>query len=375
MIIRPSVAQKDLARRLETLLQQNNVEQYLHEVLAAFKGALGQLQNAALIYLFCELENRFQNYRQVHFRLLYTNFFTALRDSFFIPQLWSYGLELDYIQLSNLLTESGIRLPQSPAGQEMKNKILTEWRQSGPRLGIVQIIKVFLLDCLIGIPLSQAKIDFIKRFADIPGYFVFNASFGIAELKAIFNRLFSSRDEIIKIFEQHVFAAEFFQKETLAQKACLFWFVTVFASIIYEMDAVWLSIYPRFKEIFFWAIENDQTELAFSMHYPLSHLYGNLTQTQEELRKFNEEIDQPFCEYIIHRLIPRYQLKPAQKRQVVKQVHIGFVYDRLVRNSPFMVLYSVLKALTEFNDGRYKFFVYDIECVDKSPSDPDCVAG
>ncbi|MBF0495586.1 MAG: hypothetical protein HQK58_03265 [Deltaproteobacteria bacterium] len=374
MIIHPHIPQKDLGREWVALILQNNIAQYLNEVLAAFSTPFGEGPYSPLINLFLELEKRFPNHRNPLHRTHYANFFLALRESFFIPRLWSCRFELDYFNISDLLTESGIRLTPSSASEDIKDRILTDWLQSCGRVGIVPILKVFLLDYLNGVAPAQAKISFLKRFADIPATFILSNSLSAAQLKVIFERLFTGRNEVFKIFEQNVFSDEFFQKETQIQKSNLIWFVQYIAFCFYEFDSFWLRMYPRFKQILYWAIEHDQTELVFSMHFPLSHIYGNAAQTQMEFLKFNQEIDQPFSDYIINKLIPKYKLKPAQKRKDVKQLHIGFVCDRLIRNSPFMVIYSVLKAMKELNDGRFKLFLYDIEYVDKTPSNKDCVA-
>lgn len=84
------------------------------------------------------------------------------------------------------------------------------------------------------------------------------------------------------------------------------------------------------------------------------HKMGNSFQTQEEWKMFNDDIDRPAAKYYNEWAL-KTKLPICKTEQNEGKKIIGFLWDRVVENSPFKVAYSLWKALYESSEFRSKF--------------------
>jgi hypothetical protein len=136
----------------------------------------------------------------------------------------------------------------------------------------------------------------------------------------------------------------------------------------------WTSLYPKWKTILYEHIGRDECDEAMYVHFFIYHFMGNSFQTQAEWKMFNDEIDRPAADYykLWH---DRANLPKCKETQSNGRKIIGILQDRFVENSPFKVLYSVLKeavASSEFRE-QYEVRVYLMSYFEKSENDQKCI--
>ncbi len=136
----------------------------------------------------------------------------------------------------------------------------------------------------------------------------------------------------------------------------------------------WTSLYPNWKVIFYEHIARDECDEAMYVHFFIYHFMGNSFQTQAEWKMFNDEIDRPAAEYYKawgdRANLPKCKAEQSSGRKI-----IGILQDRFVENSPFKVLYSVLKDVTNSSEFRelYEIRIYLMSYFEKSENDQKCI--
>jgi len=136
----------------------------------------------------------------------------------------------------------------------------------------------------------------------------------------------------------------------------------------------WTSFYPLWKEIFYEHIARDECDEAMYVQFFIYHKMGNSFQTQAEWKMFNDDIDRPAADYY-KKWCDRANLPKCKEEQSSGKKIIGILQDRLVENSPFKVLYSVLKnamGSSEFRN-QYEVRVYLMSYFEKSENDSKCI--
>ena len=142
----------------------------------------------------------------------------------------------------------------------------------------------------------------------------------------------------------------------------------------YFNHPLWVSLYSRWKEIFYEHIARDECDEAMYVHFFIYHKMGNSFQTQDDWKMFNDEIDRPACEYY-KAWCERASLPKCKDSVNSGKKIIGFLWDRVVDNSPFKVAYSLWKALYSNAEFRasYEIKIYVMSYFEKSGNDQKCI--
>lgn len=142
----------------------------------------------------------------------------------------------------------------------------------------------------------------------------------------------------------------------------------------YFNHPLWVSLYSRWKEIFYGHIERDECDEAMYVHFFIYHKMGNSFQTQDDWKMFNDEIDRPASEYY-KAWCERANLPKCKASVNSGKKIIGFLWDRVVDNSPFKVAYSLWKALYSNDEFRanYEIKIYVMSYFEKSGNDQKCM--
>lgn len=159
----------------------------------------------------------------------------------------------------------------------------------------------------------------------------------------------------------------------------------------------WLEFYPIWRDAFYeqlHLIKEDPIQamdLVLYMQFFIYHLCGNNFSTQEEWRIFNTQISK--------KAAPFYEQFPALPSPLLweeeslgdlsscacnflstsptkgKKKILGFLRDRLVKNSPYKVEYSFLKRLmgNEFFKQNYEVKIYLMSLIEKGFNDEEVV--
>ena len=137
---------------------------------------------------------------------------------------------------------------------------------------------------------------------------------------------------------------------------------------------IWLTVFDNLVELLNVMIENELIEEQMYIHFFTYHIYGNNIQTMDEWRQFNKLVEKPAS--IFYKKWGEKHKLPKINRPISNgKKRIGFLIDRIVRNSPFMVFYSLVRSLLkskEFNKN-YEIYVYSMNYINKQPDDENAV--
>lgn len=130
-------------------------------------------------------------------------------------------------------------------------------------------------------------------------------------------------------------------------------------------------IYPKLLDLFnFYLSDNNAIETVMHLHFLMSHLYMNSAQTQKEFHQFNDEVEIKGSEYY-RQWGECAELKKSKLADHGEKTKIALIKDRIVRNSPSKVEFSLLRQLLsneEFTKG-YTVTIYTLSIVEKSLDD------
>jgi hypothetical protein len=284
-----------------------------------------------------------------------------------VPNLSYFNINMPDFNICMLAHKSGLRIDTAKLLEKINGMTANE--QNSRNLLLINYIKAMLT--LLSGDHQQAKINFILSTGWLKSSDCFQ-SMQEVDLYAQFVRLlFDNLEEILNLFDRHIYSNDFFSKNILSQKAAIFWIVEIMWNAVYKEETAYLNLYPKFLYIFRKAIETDNSELAFFMHFPLSHIYLNRTQSMEQWKQFNEDVEKPLAEYSA-KIASKLNLPPVRKFEKKPKYKIAFTLDRVIQNSLFKVAYSLL---ADIHDADYveKIYFYDLEYIDKSVSDPQAV--
>ena len=128
-------------------------------------------------------------------------------------------------------------------------------------------------------------------------------------------------------------------------------------------------LYEPLKSFIYYLIKTDRIDEMMYVEFVLYHIMGNSYHTADEWRVFQNEITVKTAQ-AYKRFVP--QLPKPKNRQKEKK-RIAFIKDRLAKNSPFKVEYSLLHSLMqdkEFTDD-YEVLVYSFEQFEKQSDRQD----
>lgn len=225
--------------------------------------------------------------------------------------------------------------------------------------------------------LKQGKLRWLQQLLSLHVGKIRLSKDDIQVFQDVMSYLFPDIRDVFKIFIQHFVSQEdFLDKPVDEQKSHVLWLTSIIWNV-YKADRRLSLFYEYFLGLFQKAMASQNDELVFFLHQALGSVWMVNAQSQHEYRRFNDEVEKPLSVYM-GQFAARSGMIPVNKTPVAGAVlKIGFVVDRIVFNSPFKVLYSLLKSIRELppeKRGRdIQFYLYDFEHVETSVSDPSLV--
>jgi len=165
------------------------------------------------------------------------------------------------------------------------------------------------------------------------------------------NTTFEAIKEILK-------APSFYQIKNIVS---IIWFNKVFYA-----NKKWLNLFEDMTKTFYNLIEKEKINEVMALHFVIYHTYGNNIQTIDEWKIFNEKVEIPASKFY-KKIGKKLNLPQPKKRISSKKKKIGFILDRLVVNSPFIVTYSLIKQLAL--EKQFDIYIYSLNYLDKNPEE------
>lgn len=180
-------------------------------------------------------------------------------------------------------------------------------------------------------------------------------------------------EEVSEILAYGLDKENFIHRSPHQRHSAMIWMLRFFWQIDgYMNHNGWRSvIYPKLLDLFhFYLSDNNAIETVMHLHFLMSHLYMNSAQTQEEFRQFNDEVEIKGSEYN-RQWGECAGLEKAKFANHGEKTKIALIKDRIVRNSPSKVEFSLLRQLLnneEFTKA-YTITIYTLSIVEKSLDD------
>ena len=367
--------QTSLINKWENLIEVNN-NAYISDVIRIIKEETDRKRLIEILPAFYEMENRHNIFKSDDSMPDYEEIFSCIRDNLFVYGVLNNQLEIIYFKIVELINESNLKLVSSPKLKEIYSNILIRYYNiKDPFDKITTASLLYLIQVFSG-DSQNAKKEFIERLSNLNLYeLTFKQDVVIETVNFLIQSIFNKTEELLLLSRQITFNEEEFFKRDIDVQKSNFMLVIHFFWRNNGAEKIFCSLYKQWVRLYHKAIEHNLAELVFYMHFPVSHIYMNTTQTQDEWKKMNDDIEIPLSTYIREKLIPDYSIEQFVYGAGIdkKTIKVGFVYDRVVMNTPFVVLYSLLKDLIENKKGEYEFYVYDIVRKEQSESDPQAV--
>ncbi|WP_022852158.1 hypothetical protein [Limisalsivibrio acetivorans] len=294
-----------------------------------------------------------------------------IRDDFLIPNLEHEQFFFDYLSLGRIMHKAGLKKLSTPAvkGIEDKMKKLLKGEKNDWRKLLIHSM-MFTAQCFTK-PFKAARKSYISSLFFLDLHVIMSSEQNVNAVLHSMKLLFEDSAEMVDEVLNNVYKNSFWQKSTYEQKSSLLWVVSVMWNV-YLHEFSFMKFYDKWKEFFYKAMEKKEDELVFFLHFPLSHIYLNIAQTDEQFARFNEEVELPFAEYVKD-YCARNGIEPVKKPFKRKdKMKVGILVDRVVLSSPIKITLSFLHSLME-NAPEFEMNIYDLEYVEKSKSKKEIV--
>jgi len=213
---------------------------------------------------------------------------------------------------------------------------------------------------------KKGLINFIKRTFEFDiqanadnKYILYSVNF-ILNVKAK-NSLF------IKTVKEIINPKYFLNKNKIIQRAYFVNFLSIlWNNPVMTNNKIWLDIFDDLVNLMDICRKNDLFEEHMYIQFFTYHIYGNNIQTVKEWQKFNEKVEIPASKF--YQKYASLNKIPKPKKSIsTKRKKIGFILDRIVFNSPYMVMYSLWENLMKNEEftKNYEIYIYSLNYVDK----------
>lgn len=162
----------------------------------------------------------------------------------------------------------------------------------------------------------------------------------------------------------------FFALSKEHQRAIFFWWLhVIWTHPAYMNHPSWGTFEKALALLCQEALLRNELATQMYIHFFAYQILGNLAQTQEEWKRFNEAFNLPQSNYVKSLHVKALEAFTNPKKKIV------FVKDRIVENSPFKVEYSLLSALMndEVFTQNYEPYVLSMGYIDKAPDQKEAV--
>ena len=139
----------------------------------------------------------------------------------------------------------------------------------------------------------------------------------------------------------------------------------------FERGEYYLYLNEKLKEIYKQAIDSDLEELVFYLYFPLLMTDIGIRNSQADFRNFNDEIEKSLENFILEKIIPKYEIKPNSAENNNKK--IAFLIERAVPTSIYNVTDSLLENLSKIENLDYEIYILDLNVYELNGSDPKYV--
>lgn len=323
---------------LEDLVKTKSIDKYIKILLNNLKDISSFNELNQFIILFILIEREYKNHTLERYNKEYTQIV--------------YEIQIKYIQLANnisgelksirdtiYLFEIVSQIPNLQTNIQFIN-ILAQIKEQYKQLGYSSDIQIFVNDVLmLGEVLTNDE-NYLKNYLQRVfilqihkmtnlGYNTFLRQF-LKHSNLEFNFILKGLDELFN-------EEKYFSLNNIGRRSIFNWTVHFLSNIPeYHNHSGWSVLYAKWKNLLFKHLENGQKDEAMYLEFFIWHIMGNLFQTQDEMKKFNEEITYPTSLYYKNEELLKH------KKNHNKKTKIALIKDRIADTSVTKVELSLV---------------------------------
>jgi len=317
------------------------------------------------IRAFIDTENRFNGHLSKNHIQNYGRLFHTLRDRLIVPNHNKFNLLSVFEELATLMRRSNIVLPPSDAGQ----KIITAFRNSYDANDAYWKLNILRMDMVLCSFLNCVdRMAFLEKLSQMRSVECFSSLDDIKSFSQAVRMLFDTAENFMTHYAK-IFSPQYIERDIISFKAGIIWIVEITWGVAYKEHPAHMLLMEPLINILNNAIEKKYDEAVFYLHFPLSHIYMNLSHTQNAFRTFNEKVEMPISRFMADNM-RRWGIEPVAGRPDSQRKKIGFVFDRLVGSSPVKLLVSLINYM---KDEPYDLFIYDMGYIEKAHSSQEYI--
>lgn len=341
------------------------------DALLSISGDLGSYDIKKLLEDLADTQLQFRTFAKEEVRESGTKLIDALMTQYYYPRALDSQFDLAYVNLLFLARLVGYKFKKTADDKKIADRLEYVFKNEENHLQKFYVaLLLYTAECIAGQD-KKAERDYLRRISKLDPQRVLGNNV-LIYFKKVTKMLFPDLESLVDNYIDANFKGSYWNRNPEEKVYAMQWMVPAMWEV-YGYSQAFMKLYKNWLGIFRKAIGKDDRSLVFYLHFPLSHAYLNLTQTQEEWRVFNEEVEIPLAEYIKKIAAEEGIEKRDYPLDKSKPLRIGFVYDRVVMNSLYKVFFSFLITLKEFNNDGHEIFVYDLEYIDKTKSSKECV--
>lgn len=181
---------------------------------------------------------------------------------------------------------------------------------------------------------------------------------------------------LIKIFSDIFEGKYYFSLSPIQRRSIYNWIAHVLINITkFHNNKEWLRLYDKWIKIINNHIKRDEIDEVMYINFFVHHITGNLFSKMNEAKKYNKDVNIPVSKACKKWAEDNYLLDCKKNITDKGKIKIAFVETRLVKNSPYFVLISLLKVISSNKDfmKKYEITIYSANYLEKSPDDIYCI--
>lgn len=357
---------------LETICQADR-SQYFKTIEQIFtQTPIDQISIALNDLYSCEmkLEAFLDKANQEVYRKLYTQF----RDRVFLEFAGSGQFNFDLLKVVSLVLRSGTAPKPHSSYKNFRFQFSQALQGSPEGIGrLVMCCYLLVWDVLNG-SLEQGPRDFIQNiFESNPEQFLKNSDVN-GVFRSSFKLLFPELGAVLRTLKESVFAKSYFARAIDTQKSAVIWVLAFLWTDYSEQEMISRELYDVWKALFLHALKRNDSELACFLYTPLFHIALAVSENQQAMKKFNDDIELPLSEYfcdLARSMSPTDKTLATREPKTPKRV--GFLVSAVKFNSPTKILISLLTHIHEHLESEYEIYLFDYQRIETSQTAPELV--
>ncbi len=362
----------ELKTELEEFIKRDFINEYIKKISNCIKTISNFYEFKQCIILFIIIEREYKKHIEARYNKEYLGLV--------------YEIQKKYIQLaSNIsgnlkpmgdtiyLHEIISQIPNIEPDNKFINIILQQLKDQYGKLDYCSDIQIIVSDIIMLGEILTLDSNFLKNYLQrlfiLQIHKMTNLEYNTF-LRQFFNNNEIKLDFILKCLDELLSKGKYFSLKNIERRSLFNWYLHFISNISeYHNHSSWIELYSKLKNLLFWHLENNQLDEAMYLEFFIWHVMGNLFQTQNEIKKFNEEITYPASLYYKKGDLLKY------KKTHNKKIKIALVKDRIAMTSVTNVEISLLKTLLENEEfkANYEISIYSCDYFEKSQDDPEAI--